>query len=319
MGTKKVGIPNRQIGTKKDTREHTLVFSCKTIFCFNKNNCIINREVIIMPEIAEVETVRNTLKRQILNKKIKSVNVRYNKMIESDINTFEKGLIGDEFIDIKRRGKWLIFELHNHYLLSHLRMEGKFFLKNSAEEIIKHEHVIITFIDNTDLRYHDTRKFGRMNLIKKEDLENTECIKKQGLEPGDKNLTSKYLLTKFKNKKLPIKTVLLDQTIISGLGNIYVNEVLFYAKINPLKEAGKITDEEAKLIVEGANNIIKEAIKMGGTTIKSYTSSLGVTGRFQNKLKVHKKEGQPCPICNTPIENVKINGRSTYFCPQCQK
>ena len=177
MGTKKEVYPTVKWELKKETREHTLVFSCKTIFCFNKNNCIINREVIIMPEIAEVETVRNTLKRQILNKKIKKVNVRYNKMIESDIKTFANDLIGDEFIDIKRRGKWLIFELHNHYLLSHLRMEGKFFLKNSNEEIVKHEHVIITFIDNTDLRYHDTRKFGRMNLIKKEDLENTECIK----------------------------------------------------------------------------------------------------------------------------------------------
>jgi formamidopyrimidine-DNA glycosylase len=272
-----------------------------------------------MPEIAEVETVRNTLKKRILNKKIKNVDVFYEPMIESNIKDFKNDLINKSFIDIKRVGKWLIFETEDRYLLSHLRMEGKYFIKDINEPKEKHEHVIFTFDDNTTLRYHDTRKFGRMNLIKKEDLENTESIKKQGYEPGDKNLTSDYLLSKFKNKKLPIKTVLLDQTIISGLGNIYVNEVLFYAKINPLKPASVITKEECELIVKGSDEIIREAIKMGGTTIRSYTSSLGVTGRFQQNLKVHKKEGEPCTICNTPIKTVKIGGRSTYYCPNCQK
>lgn len=272
-----------------------------------------------MPEIAEVETVRNTLKRQILNKKIKDVKIYYPKMIESDVNKFASDLLGKSFIDIKRRGKWLIFETEDRYLLSHLRMEGKFYLKDILEEKGKHEHVAIIFQDNSTLRYEDTRKFGRMNLIKKEELATTESIAKQGLEPGDKNLTSKYLLEKFKNKKLPIKTVLLDQTIISGLGNIYVNEVMFYAKIDPRRMACSITEEECEKIAIGSAEIIKEAIKMGGTTIKSYTSSLGVTGRFQQKLKVHKKEDEPCPICGTKLENIKIGGRSTYFCPKCQK
>ncbi|MBE6155062.1 MAG: DNA-formamidopyrimidine glycosylase [Firmicutes bacterium] len=272
-----------------------------------------------MPEIAEVETVRNTLKQRILNKKIKEVKIYYEKMIESDINTFKSDLINKSFIDIKRRGKWLIFETEDRYLLSHLRMEGKYFIKYTNEAKDKHEHIIFTFYDNTDLRYCDTRKFGRMNLIKKEDLEKTESIKKQGLEPGDKNLTSEYLLSKFKNKKLPIKTVLLDQSIISGLGNIYVNEVLFYAHINPLTPAFKLSKEECELIVKESQEIIKEAIKLGGTTIKSYTSSLGVTGRFQQKLKVHKRESEPCLICKTPIKNIKIGGRSTYYCPNCQK
>lgn len=272
-----------------------------------------------MPEIAEVETVKNTLKSRILNKKIIDVKVHYQNMIESDINTFSKDLINDEFIDIKRRGKWLIFETNNRYLLSHLRMEGKFFIKDKEEPKGKHEHVTIYFNDDTTLRYEDTRKFGRMNLIKKEDLQTTESIAKQGFEPGEEGLTSDYLREKFKNKKLPIKTVLLDQTIISGLGNIYVNEVLFYARINPERSASNITKSECDLIVKGSREIIKEAIKMGGTTIKSYTSSLGVTGRFQQNLKVHKKEGEPCSICKTPIKNIKIGGRSTYFCPKCQK
>ena len=272
-----------------------------------------------MPEIAEVETVRNTLKKRILNKPIKSVNVRYTKMIESNLEEFKKVLVGRSFLDIKRRGKWLIFDLGDYYLLSHLRMEGKYFIKNHEEELNKHEHVIITFTDNTDLRYHDTRKFGRMNLIKKEELATAEEIAKQGLEPGDKNLTAKYLVDKFKKKRLPIKTVLLEQTIISGLGNIYANEVLFAAGIDPLKKACDVSLEEASRIVEESNRIIKAAIKMGGTTIKSYTSSLGVTGRFQQYLCVHKREGMPCLKCGTTILNMKVNGRSTYFCPKCQE
>ena len=272
-----------------------------------------------MPEIAEVETVRNTLKKRILNKPIKSVNVRYTKMIESNLEEFKKVLVGRSFLDIKRRGKWLIFDLGDYYLLSHLRMEGKYFIKDHEEDLNKHEHVIITFTDDTDLRYHDTRKFGRMNLIKKEELATAEEIAKQGLEPGDKNLTANYLVDKFKKKRLPIKTVLLDQTIISGLGNIYANEVLFAAGIDPLKKACDVSLEEASRIVTESNRIIKAAIKMGGTTIKSYTSSLGVTGRFQQYLCVHKREGMPCLKCGTTILNMKVNGRSTYFCPKCQE
>lgn len=272
-----------------------------------------------MPEIAEVETVRNTLKKRILHKKIKKVEVYYEPMIESDIDAFKKNLVGESFIDIKRRGKWLIFETEHYYLLSHLRMEGKYFIKDKQEIKDKHEHVIFTFIDDTTLRYADTRKFGRMNLILKTEIDNTECIKKQGLEPGDKKLTADYLLKKFAKKQLPIKTVLLDQTIISGLGNIYANEVLFAAGINPLTKACNLTKEDCERIVKSAEEIIKEAINMGGTTIRSYTSSLGVTGKFQQNLKVHKREKEKCLVCGTAIENIKVGGRSTYFCPNCQK
>ena len=272
-----------------------------------------------MPEIAEVETVRNVLKKQILNKKITNIKVLYSNMIESNLDEFKKKLIGKEFKDILRKGKWLIFDLDGYYLISHLRMEGKYFIKNSNESIEKHEHVIFEFSDNTSLRYHDTRKFGRMKLLKKEDMINCEEINKQGLEPGDKDLNGNYLLEKFKNKRLSIKTTLLDQTIISGLGNIYVDEVLFVSGINPLKETRTITLDEANKICLSSDKIIKKAIEHGGTTIRSYTSSLGVIGNYQNYLKVHKRENQECFNCRTKIKRIKINGRSTYFCPKCQK
>ena len=272
-----------------------------------------------MPEIAEVETVRNILKKKVLNKKIIDVNIIYPKIIESDINEFKSNLIGNSFIDILRKGKWLIFCLNDYYLISHLRMEGKYFIKDSNEPIVKHEHIIISFDDNTQLRYHDTRKFGRMKLIKKDELDKCIEIQKQGYEPGDKNLTSTYLLDKFKNKKLPIKTVLLDQTIISGLGNIYVDEVLFASNINPLRKANSITLEEANKIIISSKEIISKAIKEGGTTIRSYTSSLGVKGNYQNFLKVHQRKDKKCFICGSDIIKIQVNGRGTYYCPKCQK
>ena len=232
---------------------------------------------------------------------------------------FQKNLKNKEFLDIKRIGKWLLFELDNYFLLSHLRMEGKFFLKKEGDPIEKHEHIIFTFHDQTDLRYHDTRKFGKMMLVKKADLKSVEAIRKQGYEPGNKDLTKEYLYEKIHNKSLPIKTILLDQTIISGLGNIYANEVLFASHINPLKKGNQLTLEECEKIIESSEKIIKQAIQDGGTTIKSYTSSLGVTGRFQNHLQVHKQEGKPCFACGSIVENQKVGGRSTYYCPNCQK
>ncbi len=271
-----------------------------------------------MPEIAEVETVRNTLKNKILNKKIKEVKIIYPKIIETDLDEFKKVMEGNTFHDIKRIGKYLIFELDKHYLISHLRMEGKYFLKNSNEEILKHEHLIFKFSDNTDMRYHDTRKFGRMALVLKENLYDYEGVKKQGIEPIDDKLSKEYLYDKFKNKSIPMKTLLLDQTIISGLGNIYADEVLFEARVNPFKLGKDITLSECDRIKASSKKIILKAIEEGGTTIRSYTSSLGVTGRFQQYLGVHKQEGKPCKICKTIIKKAKVNGRSTYYCEKCQ-
>ena len=266
-----------------------------------------------------METVRQTLRKKILRKKIKSVNVLYEKIIESDLQEFKTKLIGLAFDDILRRGKWLLFSIGPYYLCSHLRMEGKYFIKDHHEEINKHEHVIFEFVDGTDLRYHDTRKFGRMNLVLKENLETVEGVHKQGIEPIDDKLTKEYLFNNFKKRKLPMKTLLLDQTIISGLGNIYADEVLFASRINPQKLGTDITLDECASIVCAARQIILAAIKCGGTTIRSYTSSLGVTGRFQQNLMVHKRENQECKICQTMIKRVVIGGRSSYYCENCQK
>jgi len=270
-----------------------------------------------MPEIAEVETVRRTLKKSILNKKIIKVDIYYPNMILSDIEEFKETLLNKEFIDIKRMGKWLLFELDNYYLLSHLRMEGKFFIKDFNMPLEKHEHIVFTFADNTTLRYHDTRKFGRMKLIKKEDLYNTEEIKKLGYEPLSKELTKEYLYAKLITRKDYIKEALLDQAIISGLGNIYVDEVLWKSGISPLRIANTLSLKDCQNIINSSNEIIKNAILSGGCTIRSYTSSLGVIGHYQDYLCCHTKS--VCSKCNEKILKIRVGGRGTYYCPKCQR
>lgn len=271
-----------------------------------------------MPEIAEVRTVATVLRKKLVNKEIKDIKVLYKNIIENDIEYFKNNLIGKKILDIKTNGKWLLFYFDDYCLLSHLRMEGKYFIKDINDVIEKHEHVIFIF-DDFSLRYHDTRKFGKMKLVKLGELNSTSELSKLGYEPFDNNLTKEYLYNKIHLKNINIKTLLLDQTIINGLGNIYANEVLFDARINPKRLGNSISLLECSHIIESSKKIVGKAIKMGGTTIKSYTSSLGVMGKYQDYLCVHMKENLPCKICNTNIVKVKLNGRSTYYCPKCQK
>ena len=264
-----------------------------------------------MPELPEVETVKETLKKIVLNKKIREVDVLYPKIIEyPSVSEFIDILKDKEIKDINRRGKWLMFNLGDYILLSHLRMEGKFFLKNHNDEINKHEHVIFKF-DNSELRYRDTRKFGKMYLYKTNEVNDKKPLNELGLEPWDNNLTSNYLIEKYKNKKLPIKTVLLDQSIIVGIGNIYADEILFLSKINPLTKCCDLSKRDCEKIIKNTREVLEKAIKLGGTTIRSYESSEGVHGLFQNELYVHSKENEKCPICNNTIKKIRVGGRGT--------
>lgn len=272
-----------------------------------------------MPELPEVETVKNTLKRKVLNKKILFSKVLYKGIIEyPEVDEFVNKIQNQTINDIKRRGKWLIFDLDDYYLLSHLRMEGKYFLRNKNAEVNKHEHVIFNFGEE-ELRYQDTRKFGKMLLVDKDKLEEARPIKELGYEPWDDRLNIKYLKDKFSKKHLPIKTVLLDQSIITGLGNIYADEVLFLSSINPQINSNKLKDKDLDSLIENSKKVLEKAIQEGGTTIRSYTSDEGITGRFQNSLYVHQRQNEKCLVCGSIIEKIKVGGRGTYFCPKCQK
>lgn len=273
-----------------------------------------------MPELPEVETVKETLKKVLIGEKIIDVTINYSNIIEyPSVDLFKKQIINQTINDIKRRGKWLLFELNDYYLLSHLRMEGKYFYKNKDDEHLKHEHIIFTFLDNKELRYLDSRKFGKMHLIEKKEVFDKKPLSELGLEPWDKNLTINYLKEKYKNKKIPIKTVILDQSIIVGIGNIYADEILYLSKINPLKASYKLNDDELNNIIRYTREVLDKAILDGGTTIRSYESSEGVHGKFQQCLLVHNRECEKCSSCQTKIIKIKVGGRGTYYCPNCQK
>ena len=273
-----------------------------------------------MLELPEVETVKETLKLKLIGKKIKDVKIYYDGIIAyPEIKEFSKQIKNLPIKDINRRGKWLMFDLDKYYLLSHLRMEGKYFFKTKGDKLDNHEHVVFSLDSNEELRYRDTRKFGKMYLIKKEDINNVGPIKDLGLEPWDTNLTKEYLKDKYKTKKLPIKTVLLDQSIIVGIGNIYADEILFLSKLNPLIKCCDLKDDDLENIIKYTKEVLEKAIKLGGTTIRTYTSVDGVHGRFQNELLVHGKDNDSCPACGQAIKKIRVGGRGTYYCSNCQK
>lgn len=269
-----------------------------------------------MPELPEVETVRRVLERDIKGKKILSAHIYWSNIIAYPTeNEFKEKIKNQMINNIKRYGKWLMFELDSYYLLSHLRMEGKYFIRKASNSKEKHEHVIFHLDDGTDLRYNDTRKFGKMYLIKKDKVFDVKPLSKLGLEPWDKKLDITYLKKKFHKK--PIKIELLDQSVITGIGNIYADEILFLCKINPLSIATSLTDKDYQSIIDNTRKVLSLAIENGGTTIRTYTSSDGVHGRNQNNLLVHTKE--ICQRCHKKISKITVGGRGTYYCENCQK
>ena len=269
-----------------------------------------------MPELPEVEVVRQVLKSNVLGLKITDIECFYEPIIENDFLEFKSLLLGKTITNINRLGKYLIFILENDSFISHLRMEGKYHYFKEDMPNLKHTHVVFHFDNGYKLLYQDVRKFGRMVYKSVDDIYTTLPLSKVGVEANSIDYSIEDIYNKIINKKLPIKTVLLDQTIISGLGNIYVDEVLFKSRINPHRNANSITLDEVKSIMLNSKEILDKAIVHKGTTIRSYTSSLGVTGNYQDFLLVHTKT--ICPICNGKLSKDKIGGRSSYYCKECQ-
>lgn len=273
-----------------------------------------------MPEKPEVITVAKKLETKLIGKTITNVEVYHDNMIDyPTVKDFKKNIVNQKIYEITTRGKWIVMTLDDYYLLFHLRMEGKFFFRTKKDEKNKHEHVIFDLDDNTQLRFADVRKFGKVMLIEKDKIYSMKPYTELGLEPWDKNLTSDYLKDKYSKKTLPIKSVLLDQSIITGIGNIYADEILFLSRINPLTKAKDLTDKNRKDIIKNTISVLDKAIEEGGTTIRSYTSEEGVTGMFQNNLFVHQREKEHCRVCDSIIIKIKVGGRGTYYCPKCQK
>lgn len=272
-----------------------------------------------MPEMPEVETVRRTLTPLIKGKTIEKVILWYPKIVATDHDKFVNELPGKKIIRIDRYAKYLLIRLSDNLtIVSHLRMEGKYHLTTPEAPKDKHDHVEFIFTDGTALRYNDVRKFGRMQLVLTGTERQTTGIGKLGPEPNTPEFSEQYFLSSLKRKKKNIKNVLLDQTVVAGLGNIYVDETLWQSKIHPLSSANKIPADKVEDLRKNINETIKIATEKRGTTVHSYLDANGEVGGYQKMLQVYGHAGEACPRCGTTFEKIKVSGRGTTFCPHCQ-
>ncbi|MGP4071316.1 DNA-formamidopyrimidine glycosylase [Piscibacillus sp. B03] len=273
-----------------------------------------------MPELPEVETVRRTLEPIIQGKEIEDIVIYYSGIIKEpeDSVAFKHQMMGQQFKKIDRLGKFLIFHLTDDRLVSHLRMEGKYGIYDNDEPLEPHTHIVFKLNDGNELRYRDVRKFGTMHLKEPKHLLTTAPLNKLGVEPFSEQFTTNYLYERLRKTSRKIKPALLDQAIVTGLGNIYVDEVLYRSQIHPERIANTITIKEAETIQQNTVQVLQEAVDHGGSSIRSYLNSLGEVGMFQLQISVYGKEGETCPNCHTVIEKIKVGGRGTHFCPQCQ-
>ncbi|TDB51014.1 MULTISPECIES: DNA-formamidopyrimidine glycosylase [Bacillaceae] len=274
-----------------------------------------------MPELPEVETVRRTLIHLVKGKTIDEVKVTWSNIIKRpvDVEQFCDALKGQTILDVHRRGKFLKIILDDYVLVSHLRMEGKYALVEKDEPIDKHTHVIFLFTDGTQLRYKDVRKFGTMHLFQPGEEESSPPLSTLGPEPFEALFTAEVLKKRIGRTTRKIKAVLLDQQVVVGLGNIYVDEALFRARIHPERVASELTDEELDRLHKEIVATLQEAVEKGGSTIRSYVNTQGEMGMFQLQLYVYGKKDQPCAVCGTPIRKYVVAGRGTHICPSCQK
>jgi len=270
-----------------------------------------------MPELPEVETIFSEIHQKFLKKKIKKVVLHTSKLRWIIPKNLPALLKDQSFQNIARRGKYLLFYTQNGSMIIHLGMAGSLRISEHNKKPIPYERVTILFDDNTTLSLVDPRKFSAC-LWTNEDPLLHPLLKTLGVEPLTKDFNADYLFEKIKNRKIPIKQLIMDSKIVTGVGNIYASESLFVAKLPPLKPANTLTISQITNLVAAIKKVLKLAIKNGGTSIRDYTKSDGSNGNFQNKLYVYGKENKPCKTCGTLIKRSRHGQRSTFYCPKCQ-
>ncbi len=271
-----------------------------------------------MPELPEVETIAKDLaKAGIINSKIEGVEVRNRSTIGGpSVEAFRDRLLGNAILKVSRRGKWLVLSLQKGFLLIHLRMTGRFNISLKKELFIKHEHIVLDFTNGMQLRFHDTRKFGRWYLV--DSPEEITCH--LGPEPFEWNAADFTSALKSKNRQL--KPLLLDQEFIAGLGNIYVDEALWEAKLHPQAVSSTISPKQAESLFKAIQKVLQRGIDTSGTSLgngqSNYYRLEGTQGKHQTKLNVFRLTNKPCKRCRTLIKRIVVAQRSTHFCPYCQ-
>jgi len=274
-----------------------------------------------MPELPEVETVKRGLEPEIKNKTISGIILRREKIripIPADLS--EK-FSGRKIHSVNRRSKYLLIDAGiEDYLVIHLGMSGKLLYNaNSDGEFEKHDHVIINFTDDSRLVFNDARRFGLVTTVHKSEIESHKLFNHLGPEPLTDDFDASYLKAKLANKQVPIKQAIMDSANLVGVGNIYAAESLFRSNINPKRKAGEISLKRLEILCTNIKQVLLEAIESGGSTLRDYVRSDGDVGYFQHNFNVYGRENEPCVICSTNIKRITQQGRSTFYCPSCQK
>ncbi len=271
-----------------------------------------------MPELPEVENVKLSLKGlgavgQVFER-VEFLRKNLRTPLKPDV---ARKLPGQRVVEIIRRAKFLLIETEDFILLNHLGMTGSWRSAAAAEE--KHDHVVLHFKSGFRLIYNDPRRFGLLELLPKASVGKNRWLKNLGIEPLEDAFDADFLFARTRGRKAPLKSFIMDQRQVVGVGNIYASEALFRAGVKPLRQAGKLTRDESSRLVESVREILKQAIAAGGSTISDYRNSHGEDGRFQNSFSVYDRSSEPCLKCGTPIRSRVIAGRNTFWCPKCQR
>ena len=286
-----------------------------------------------MPELPEIEIVKRSLSKMINKAKIIDVKINNKNLRYKIPHTFSKHLVGEKILRISRRSKYLIFHFKKKLLLAHLGMSGKLLIMRSSDNRIfktsfyydlnilqSHNHIYFTLSNGLALIYNDVRRFGFFKLYNTTLLNKITFLKKLGLEPFGKTFNIKYFKKFVQNRKKNIKNLLMDQTFVSGLGNIYVNEALFISKIKPLRACNSLNKTEIKNLILNIKKILTISISKGGSSIRNFKNTLGKSGSFQQFFKVYGRESKNCSriSCKGKIQKIKISNRSSFYCNKCQ-
>ena len=279
-----------------------------------------------MPELPEVETIKRAIEKGIGNTTISDIKIRNRKLREIIPEDIEENLKNATITSYQRIAKYLVISLDNgKSIIWHMGMSGKIKISDELKDIDKHDHIIIK-TNNGYLVYNDARRFGLFTYSESSDIPTNKYLKNLGIDPFNKDLTSNYLFNKLqKKKKTPIKIALLDQSIISGIGNIYASEILYESRILPSRFCENITIKECETIIKNTQKVLQKAINAGGSTLRDYKKPDGSLGYFQNMHCVYNKKGQKCPHCTCDInktggiKSLVMGGRSTFYCESLQK
>ena len=265
-----------------------------------------------MPELPEVETIARKLRPELIGRTILSADLRWSRTLAAPTpKKFMEQIQGQKILDVSRRAKYFILHLSSYSLLVHLRMSGDLHIKDSTNQPEKHDRLIIKLSGNRSLAFNDTRKFGRVWLV----TDPTEIFSALGPEPLNRDFTPQWLHTALHKKHRQLKPLLLDQTFLAGLGNIYTDEALNIAKLHPLRESSSVTAKQAEALHDAIRTVLKEGIRRNGASIDWVYRG----GEFQNYFRVYDREGRPCMNCGAKIRRITVGQRGTHYCPKCQR